>query len=335
MKINFIFVRHGYGCHNAIGPLYENNILNQKSVEILSGQISSSKSKNENLFIDPELTQIGVDASAYNGCIVSKTIRKIGFEEFENDEFSSINIVGCSPLIRSMETAYEMTKLWSTKPDKIYVFPHLRELHEGSLDKYSKKSRKIIDLQPSYAMKSIKEQKKYLQGVNLNNIIDFRYVENDLKGRSEPGDIVDFIRWFKGNILENIKPVDTLNVFIVTHAGVLRDFVEKNITNDKGRFRNNTGFIISFKEKESENSNIPNIITMYKYVSLNNYLPDTFFKTYSNEKYADSEYYCPSNRCSKFCKYIKHDSNKPINKIDIPDCLNTKEDNLTSLSKLN
>lgn len=335
MKINFIFVRHGYGCHNAIGPLYKNNILKEKYSNAFYGKVSSNKEQNENLFIDPELTQIGVDASAYNGCIVSKTIRKIGFQEFENDEFKSINIVGSSPLIRSMETAYEMTKLWNVKPNKIFVFPHLREIDESSSDKYSKQSRKRMDLEPSYAMKSIYEQKKYLKSVNLDNIIDFKYVENYLPIRSEPGDVIDFIKWFKYNILPNIEPINILNVFVVTHAGVLRDFVEKYIgENENSGFYNNTGFIVSFKEKEND-TNVPKMLTMDKYIPLNKYLPKTFFKTYSDDKYADSEYYCPSNRCSKFCKFIKHDPNKKINKIDLPTCSNTIEDNLSLISKLN
>ena len=325
MKINFIFVRHGYGCHNAIYPLHDNNIISKEDAITFAGQVTDNKESNDRLFIDPELTQIGVDASAYNGCIVSKTIRQIGFDEFKKDVFSSINIVGASPLIRSMETAYEMTKSWSVKPDKIFVFPHLRELDERSIDKFSDYSRKNLDIIPSYAMKSIPEQKEYLKTVGLDKVVDFRFVENNLKIRAEPGDIAVFIEWFINKVLPMIEPVKTLNVFLVTHAGVLKDFVTTNISNSEGKypFYNNTGFIVSVN-----NNNDKNEFEMYKYIPLRKYLPKTFFRSYSDDKYANGSYYCPSKRCGRFCNFIKHDANSSITKIDVPSCSNTKNENL-------
>jgi broad specificity phosphatase PhoE len=230
MKVNFIFVRHGYGCHNAVKPLYDNGIISQENgIKFTSPINLRGRFQGDDMYIDPELTQIGSDASAYNGCVISKTVRKIGFKHFDKDEFSSINIVGCSPLIRSMETAYEMTKSWNTKPDKIYVFPYLRELDEHSTNKYSDDSNKKMNTYPSYAMKSIEKQKEYLTRVNLNNIVDFSYVENNSIGREEAGDIPKFIRWFNKEIISNIEPVENLNVFIVTHAGVLKDYMHKKV----------------------------------------------------------------------------------------------------------
>lgn len=325
MKINFIFVRHGYGCHNAIYPLHDNNIISKEDAITFAGQVTDNKEMNDKLFIDPELTQIGVDASAYNGCIVSKTIRQIGFDEFKKDVFSSINIVGASPLIRSMETAHEMTKMWSVKPDKIFVFPHLRELDERSSDKFSDSSRRNLDIIPSYAMKSIPEQKKYLKSVGLDDLIDFRFVENNLTIRSEPGDISVFVEWFINTVLPKIEQVKILNVFLVTHAGVLKDFVTTNISESEGEypFYNNTGFILSVNNKNDENQ-----YELDKYIPLRKYLPKTFFKSYSDDKYANGKYYCPSKRCGRFCNFIKHDPNETIKKINVPYCSNSKNENL-------
>lgn len=322
MKINFIFLRHSFGCHNAISPLYKNNLLKIEDALKFQNSISNDETKNKELFIDPELTQIGVDASAYNGCIISKTIREIGFEAFKNDEFSSINMVGCSPLIRSMETAKFMTQTWSQTPDKIYVFPYLRELDEGSSDKYSKESQITMDTNPSYAMKSIPEQKNYLKSISIDDTIDFKYVENNLPGRSEAGDIPKFIDWFIDTFVDNIEPVDKLNVFIITHAGVLTDFVKTNISEKSAQgFYNNSGFIISTVKKND-------MFYLDKYIPLNSYLPKTFFKDYSKIEYMDSKYYCPSQRCSNFCKYIDHDKNKTVSKIDLPNCKNENNKNL-------
>jgi broad specificity phosphatase PhoE len=324
-------VRHGHGCHNAVSTLYKNNILKQEDALQFHGNITNDAAKNDKLFIDPELTQIGLDASAYNGCIISKTIRKIGFDQYKKDVFSTINLVGCSPLIRCMETAYEMTKNWSVKPDKIYVFPYLREIDESSIDKHSKESQFVMDTTPSYAMKTIDEQTNYLKSVNLNKIIDFSFVKDNMKGRSEAGDIPRFIEWFINTILPNIEPVKRLNVFIVTHTGVLSDFVRFNISNDEGKngFINNDGFIITIDEKNT------NQYELTKYIPLRKHLPKTFFRSYSDDKYTDSAYYCPSNRCSKFCNYIPHDKSKQIDKIDVPKCSNSKNENLsTTITKL-
>jgi len=326
MRINFIFCRHGYGCHNAISPLVKQNTISIEDARPLFGKITDNQEENDKLFIDPELTEIGVDASVYNGCIVSKTIRKIGFDIFKKDEFSSINIVGCSPLIRSMETAYQMTKLWTKKPDKIYVFPYLREIDEMSTNKYSEESKKTMDTNPSYAMKSLDKQKEYLKSVELDNIIDFSFIEKNLEGRSEAGDIPRFVSWFTKNILPNIETkIDTLNVFIITHAGVLSDFVKKNISEKKGKqgYYNNSGFVISITNEKNQRFEID------KFISLLKYLPNTFFKNYSAAEYVKGNYYCPSKRCSNFCKYIKHDASKEIDKIKTKTCSNTDQDNLS------
>lgn len=145
-------------------------------------------------------------------------------------------------MIRSMETAYFMTRNWTNPPNKIYVFPYLREIDESSQDKYSPYSRTIIDSIPSYRMKNLQEQKQYLLQQGILQYFDFTFVESDLKARSEPGDIPTFNRW----LVDKFIPQYSLdpnhhhtNFFIVTHAGVLRDF------SHQGHY-NNSGFLLNF-----------------------------------------------------------------------------------------
>ena len=130
MLANFVFVRHGLSCHNAVRYL-------QKSPEnIKSLIIDKSKLKEK----DPELTEIGVDASIENGCIIKNIIKNLDKVSQSDITIKEFDVVGCSPLIRAMETAYYMTRKFDNPPNKIWVFPFLREIDEMSSDKYSENS---------------------------------------------------------------------------------------------------------------------------------------------------------------------------------------------------
>jgi hypothetical protein len=279
---NFAFVRHGYGCHNAAKPLYKSGVLKPNDVDVLR-------------IADPELTPLGVDASTSNGCVISKVLRKLPVITGEpNMKMSPVHIVGCSPLIRSMETAYYMTKNWQNPPEKIYVFPLLREIDEESKDKYSKKSRERMESTPSYAMKSIQEQKKYLQSIGLRKYFDFTFVEKNSDLRMEPGDINNFIKWFATTAqVPAVKKTKNINCFIVTHAGVLRDFAHQG-------FSNNSGFIVNTTFLGSN-------VSYNKLIILDSYLPSYFFANYNNEEYTNSKYFCPSSRCGQLCNVIQQD----------------------------
>lgn len=269
MNVNFVMVRHGYGCHNALRNLYNNNIIP-----------TTENMTTLNIYSDPELTPMGVDISIDNGKIISDILKDINIDK--------MNVVGCSPLLRSMETAYFMSRKWKNPPNKIYVFPFLREIDEHSNNKYSVKSRKVIDTIPSYSMKTIKEQKRYLSEAGLLNYFDFSFVEQDLIGRQEPGDITHFITWFNQNYLQKLqKFYKNINVFIVTHAGVLKDF--SNIG-----FYNNSGLVLNTYINTQGN------ITYKNMISLNDYLHSSFFKDYSI--YGNINHFCPSNRCGLLCK---------------------------------
>jgi hypothetical protein len=289
-NVNFCFVRHGYSCSNSLKQLVKNDVINIDDRKLLSNS-------------DPELTPIGVDASINNGCVIGKIIKKIytltGKPELNIEK---INIVGCSPLIRAMETAYYMTRKWNNPPNKIYVFPLLREIDESSDDKYSEKSKNIIDKTPGYAMKSIKEQKEYLKNLGILDFFDFTFVEEFPGLRKEPGDIIKFISWFYDYFLPDIKHKGNLNLFITTHAGVLKDFSEEG-------FVNNSGFLMNTKTLFNKGLFIAEL---KHFVSFNNFLPKFFFKDYSNPIYNTKDYFCPNNRCGQLCTLAKTSDKESI-----------------------
>lgn len=275
MDINYVIARHGHGCHNAIRTLYNAGIIPRELV----------KSYNSTQYFDPELTGIGVDASIHNGGVISKLLKT------RFPQCSVMNIVGCSPLIRCMETAYYMTRKWKNPPKKIYVFPYLREIDEGSENKYSVESLRTIDTVSSYAMKRIDEQKGYLSEIGILEYFDFSYVEQFHEGRNSPGDIPTFIKWFTSSFVPLLAPIDKLNVFITTHAGVLRDFAKEG-------FVNNSGVLVK--------SHLKDYNVFYKeIVSFNRMLPVDFFSDYTNSKMVKSGYKCSTLRCSKICEHVK------------------------------
>lgn len=286
VNVNFAFVRHGYGCHNAMRPLYMNKVIENKSLKSL------------NILSDPELTELGVDASIHNGCVITKLLKNL-WKMMGNEKlkFDTVNLVCCSPLIRSMESAFYMTRKWRNPPEKIYVFPYLRELDESSKDKYSSESIQNIDSIPSYSMKSLNEQKEYLRSEGLLDFFDFSFVESNIQGRNEPGDIQVFVKWFQDVFLRHVELSEqNFNVFAVTHAGVLRDFSGQG-------FHNNSGFILNL----DIDTDMKNLI-YNTFVPFTNYLPRTFFTDYSNPEFANVAYNCPSKRCGTLCSRTKEDS---------------------------
>lgn len=312
MNTNFVFIRHGYGCHNAISHLVYNKVISKDEAI----QLTQSDNKLLNFFkfnknnsvikplIDPELTPNGVEISINNGCIINKILKQISILKNDKDiNLDTINIVGCSPLIRCMETAYYMSRKWDNPPNKIYVFPLLREIDESGYNKYSKKSLERMNTLPSYAMKKLNDQKQYLKNLGILEYFDFTFVENFINERSEPGDIGKFIEWFNKNFIPFLLPRKNLNVFITTHAGVLHNFSNE-------RFMNNSGFVLNTTLDK-------NNISFRKIVSLNDYLPNSFFKNY--REYDTKEYYCPSDRCGQLCSLVKSKNNS-IKKISLEKC---------------
>lgn len=326
----FIFVRHGYSCSNSIGHLLQSDIIKRSDAKNLlksPDQIKTVFNSNIKPLNDPVLTHLGVDASIHNGCIINKVLKTLGKSTLQMDltdgeptgsvtkgrftlqtenqqsdfNIDKIHIIGCSPLIRAMETAYYMSRKWINPPNKIYVLPFLRELDEGSSDKFSETSIEKINTSPGYAMKSLQEQKDYLAKLGILNFFDFSFVEAFPEPRLQPGDIKLFFKWFATYYLPLVvEPVDDLNIFIVSHAGVLRDFT-------KTGFVNNSGFVINTTYKSTFLSK--NLIPK-GYILLEPYLNRyNFFKDYTNPIY-NQEYYCPSERCGQLCSVINVKSDK-------------------------
>lgn len=278
MNINYVFLRHGYGCHNAISALYKEGKLTVNEVKISN---------------DPVLTTEGINASVNNGSVIGKLLKTIDIKNEKwvesevavlpyNDNYinlyeikskdyvdlSVINVIGCSSLIRSMETAYYMTRSWINPPNKIYVFPYLREINESDTNKYSSNSIYIMNTNPSYAMKELYEQKEYLKSKGILKFFDFSFVEKFYGGRYAPGDINKFIEWFCRYFIFDISNTTKINVMIITHAGVLKDFSNEG-------FINNSGFILTTNFNKNK-------VKYKKYVSLNPLLSDNFYKNYDN-----------------------------------------------------
>jgi hypothetical protein len=272
MNTNFIFVRHGQSCNNAQRALRYTTFLDAKLLKSILN------------FNDPHLSQLGVESSTNNGKVIENIFKNI-YKFNPRLKIDKINLIGCSPLIRSMETAYFMSRTWENPPDTIYVFPILRELNESAVDPYTIDSKKRLDLVPGYYMNNIDEQKEYLRKIGILDFFDFSMVESELELRKEPGNIQQFIEWFNDSISVE-EPLESLNVFVVTHAGVLHQFAKEG-------FVNNSGFILNTTLGENIRYNILE--------SMSKYLPTYFFKSYNDSKY-NLDYYCPSDRCGSLCK---------------------------------
>ena len=207
-----------------------------------------------------------------------------------------------------MESAYFLTRSWKNPPTKIYVFPLLREIDESSNDKYSKQSIKRINNIPGYMILDIPEQKRYLSNLGILDYFDFQLFEKscdknqlfkkscdknqlfkkscdknqNLLLRNEPGDIPKFINWFqKQTPCGGVAP---LNIFIVTHSGVLKSFANESFVNNSGIFYN---------------------VESKKMISLNPLLKFfDFFTDYT--KFNNSKNQCNnnSNRCDELCNKL-------------------------------
>lgn len=207
MILNFYFIRHGLSCYNAI--------KNQNVYEKWDGDKERAS--------DPHLTNIGV----YNSILTGKWLKqKIGDNRFD--------IVFSSPLIRAMETA----QLTSLRKNKVRVVPYLREIDEHSSNKNSKKSIKKMLSNPAYKKLKLKIQKKRL---NKHKLLYYKnrkmYKFYDTKKYNKVGDINNFLNYFYKYFYKTLPNKEYINILIVSHAGVLKDYYKKS-------FNNNDGFYI-------------------------------------------------------------------------------------------
>jgi broad specificity phosphatase PhoE len=254
--INFIFLRHGESCQNLLYKIYSKGNLTSRQYHKLFTK-----------FIDPTLSDTGVQDSKTAGIILKKNLHKIGINK--------IHFIASSPMIRAIETAYYMSLLPKqiseiTTDKTIYVCPYLREMYTGD-------SAFITD--QKFPLKSISEQKKYLSENELN-AIDFKFVQDEHL-RREPGHLKKFIKWFgKSGIAQeliNKNKESTLNVIIFLHSHVIKEFSDLSS-------KNNTGFILK---------------TVYN--------KNNFFYTkndiYKHTDHFDrSKFECPSTKCPGICQ---------------------------------
>jgi broad specificity phosphatase PhoE len=200
--INFVFLRHGQSCHNLIGH-----------------RIKSNHTRNRLLLenIDPPLSDTGL----YNTLASREQLKNV-LKQIQNGNQVKFDIIGSSPMIRAIETAYYTTN------GKVFVFPFLRETAKDI-----KNNRKRLEY--AFPMKSIDEQKKYFKSIGILSNIDFRFVENN-EDRYEEGNIQKFLDWFAKSVrLPTGK--HEFNVLIVLHSNVM-DAMTHEI------FDNNNGFVL-------------------------------------------------------------------------------------------
>lgn len=239
-KINFVFIRHGIGCHNY-------------------------GDKGKYNYPDAPLSNDGERATKNNAKILKQKLQ---------EEYSIVNfdIFGGSPLIRAIETANIVKEVYtmdSIESKLVYIFPFLRELDEmdNETTPYNK-SRKFFKTSnidnpyfPAYNMVDYDIQKDYLtkKGINVSN--DFIYSREDKLLRKEAGDILVFIENFIYKYMSTYSFDDVpdlykkkiINILIVTHAGVLKDFCSQKET--ICTFHNNEGVIVTVDKDKSISNN--------------------------------------------------------------------------------
>lgn len=213
MILKFYFIRHGLSCYNAI--------KNKNVYEKWDGDKEKAS--------DPHLTNIGV----YNSILTGKWLKqKIGDSKFD--------MVFSSPLIRAMETA----QLTSLRKNKVKVVPYLREIDEHSTNKNSKKSIKKMLINPAYKKLDLHIQKKRLNKYKLFYYKNRKmYKFYDVKKYNKVGDINKFLNYFYNKFYKKLYKKEFVNILIVSHAGVLKDYYKKS-------FGNNDGFYIIMNDKK-------------------------------------------------------------------------------------
>ncbi len=239
IKLTFFFIRHGESCQNLI-----------RKLKLYPHEYASLFLKN----YDPTLSDSGkIDSIKYG------------------KKLPKFDIIGSSPMLRAIETAYFMTNR-KNRYQKIHVFPYLRE----TLSNFDSKE----ELNIVFPMKSIDEQKSYLLNEKISNI-NFNYVSDY---RDEPGDIEKFIKWFAKEFdLTYYLHKKEILIGIFIHSNVIYQF--NNI-----KTKNNDGF----KLKSQYNIKKKEISYNKENMSLINH----------NYNKNESIINCPTLRCKDLCEYI-------------------------------
>jgi hypothetical protein len=220
----FIFVRHGESCANAIQKL---------------GGTEGIKHKN---YRDPELTQKGVEASE------AKYSRLKGVLDSVKRDFT----IGSSPLLRAQETAYFMLGKQTGK--EINVYPFLGEIMLTPF-KIGEKRRRIPGVSADNNPLSSIEQKSFL---NKYQDPPFRKGE-DLREPDYNPNFEKFLSWITlhKDLFPEVEGVRRIVIF--THSNLLitgfpyktclnKKELEKVDENKDGKLGNNDFLITIYKE---------------------------------------------------------------------------------------
>ena len=200
-----------------------------------------------------------------------------------------------------METANFITDTWAKKPDKIFVFPFLREIYINERGHYNRLSkyvnRAVLNSEPAFQLMARDHSVQYLADKNLLDIYDFRYADGNMV--REPGDIHRFIRYLKYTLFSDYRHKtenNTLNLCIITHAGVLYDFAKSMHQNENVILQNNSGCIVKLAESRDA-LEIKSVIPIHA---------DYIDYDISDTETERVKYYCPSKRCKSYCRDSKN-----------------------------
>jgi len=261
MRINFLFMRHANSCQNLVG-----NVIND------------NKARNELMkeYRDPTLSDMGKQDSIKTGIKLKENISKF-------------DIVGTSTMIRTIETAYFTNSGMGNPFKEIYVFPYLREILSETINiddpEENIKANEEILKNEVHSIKRLDAQEDYFKIQGIDEYINYIYIRDNIL-RNQPGNIDTFINWFCKNVIYNyINKRPFLNILIITHAHVIRQF-----SNEEIQPNNNMGFILRVN-CERKNDDVEIIYDKNDIIEVDLDINRTELK-------------CPMERCSNVCNYI-------------------------------
>lgn len=218
----FIFVRHGESCANAIQRL---------------GGIQGLKHK---YYTDPELTQKGVQSSEVKSPFLMKALFKRVPRDFT---------IGSSPLLRAQETAYFMLGKQTEKP--IHVFPHLGEVMLTPFQLFGKR-RLLPGVSRDNMPFSPEDQSAYLNQYKHPPFLKGK----DLRETPYNPNLQKFLEWATSHPEEFPEENGVRRVVLFTHSNLLlttfprETCLNKEELNEEGKLGNND-FLVTVYNPEN------------------------------------------------------------------------------------
>lgn len=275
-KINFVFIRHGQSCQNLLSQV---RLKDTTTARMLFDK-----------YADPTLSDKGIRDSIKAG----EKLKKYGLNSTSckcDIVIDNFDIVGSSPMIRSIETGYYMNggngSSSNNSKTVVYPFPFLREISKDTAN-----GRDTVDhLNKVFPIKSIQEQKEYFEHEGIP--VNFKYVAN--QNRYSPGDLTQFIHWFCSSRVYSdfgLSSSPEINVLIITHSHVL-------LHDTLGSFRNNSGILVEVTISPSGK------VTWNTYDNGTTFRYDGIFK-YTSDTSDKGKLDCPTSKCPNLCDFINN-----------------------------